>query len=162
MFWDLPASSAVARIPNSLQPCCTFRLKRLSSLCFNCHRASIQSPGPTSATVSSSHPPLLLLPPLDLCHQEVATSVSFERGGSSNQEHFTSIAHNHSMDGDMWYSRRSPVWSIKTLSVFWPAWRYYPALVNNWSTPSNHISGAPSVKLWMKPLLVTRVHDLRA
>lgn len=27
----------------------------------------------------------------------------------------------------MWYSRRlMPVWSIKTLWVSWPAWRYYP------------------------------------
>lgn len=44
---------------------------------------------------------LLLLPPLDLCHQEVATSVSFERGGSTSQEHFTPIAHDHSIDGDI-------------------------------------------------------------
>lgn len=44
---DLPASSTVARIPNSLQPCCTFRLERLSSLCFNCYRALIRSSGPT-------------------------------------------------------------------------------------------------------------------
>lgn len=105
--------STVARVPNrDFSPVCQAFISTVTRL--------LARPHP--------HPPhLLLLPPLDLCHQEVATSVSFERGGSTSQEHFASIAHNHSMDGDIWYSRRlMPVWSIKTLSASWPAWRYYP------------------------------------
>lgn len=105
---DLSASSAVARIPNS-EFCFSsaafsfFRLKRLSSLDFNCY----QAPNPNSDPIAPpTYPPPSTLnpqpfPPLDLCHREVATSVSFEQGGSPSQEHFTSVAHNHSIDGDI-------------------------------------------------------------